>query len=312
MAKEEIFTGWQPSHSLLWGEVPQRLSHRLHRHELFSDAALERLLEIYPREHYSLVQWGAQQRDRGQWREGLLDGLDGPGAMRAIAKGRVSVNLRNAPRVDPRYGELLDAIFDELRARVPGMETLSRTMGILISSPGSRTPYHADLPGQSLWQIRGTKRVYVYPATKPFLRPEHVENIALSGVEVNMPYEPWYDDHAQVLDLEPGQMLHWPLNAPHRVDNADVVNVSMTLEYFTDDIRRSHMVTMANGILRNKLGIAPRSHATTGLSFWSKAILQKAMRRTAMVKRENKARRPPDFRLDPTRPDAISDLVPQA
>jgi hypothetical protein len=29
-----------------------------------------------------------------------------------------------------------------------------------------------------------------------------------------VPYEPWYDEHAEVYDMEPGDMLHWALNGP--------------------------------------------------------------------------------------------------
>lgn len=308
MLQNPIMTDWKPQNGVLWGEAPQRLEHRLDQHELFSNEALGELIERYPREHYSLVEWGVQGRARSEWREGEISGLSGREVIEAVGKSRVWINLRNAPAVDKRYGDLLDQIFEEFEERIPNFRSLSRTMGILISSPGSRTVYHADLPGQSLWQIRGSKRVYVYPAVKPFLRPEHVEGIALSGVEANMPYEPWYDDYANVYELEPGQMLHWPLNAPHRVDNHDCLNVSMTLEYFTDEIRRTHMVTVANGIMRSKLGVTPKSREISGPAFWTKAVLQRALRNTKMVKRENKARRKPSFRLDPTRPGAIVDL----
>ena len=39
---ESIFTAWKPEHSALWGNVPLRLKHRLHQHELFSRPALAR------------------------------------------------------------------------------------------------------------------------------------------------------------------------------------------------------------------------------------------------------------------------------
>ncbi len=62
----------------------------------------------------------------------------------------------------------------------------------------------------------------------------------------------WYDRHAIVFDLEPGQMLNWPLNAPHRVENLNTcVNISMTVSYVNEDIRRAQMVHLANGLLRN-------------------------------------------------------------
>ena len=52
------------------------------------------------------------------------------------------------------------------------------------------------------------------------------------------------------------------------------------------------------------------SRAVTGPAFWSKAVLQRLLRDTPWVKRENKARRRPEFRLDPDRPGAIVDLEP--
>ena len=307
MFDNPIFTNWQDRHTALWGNAPLRLGHRLHDHELFSNESLARLIAAYPREHYSLVKWG-EHGESGSYREGELGGLSGEAALEAVAKGCVWVNLRNAQSVDPAYAILRDEIFAELSARLPGFDPRSTTMGILISSPGSRTLYHCDLPGQSLWQIRGSKRVFVYPNAEPFLTPEALERVALSDVEVNMTYETWYDDHAQVYDIEPGDMLYWPLNAPHRVDNHDCLNVSVTLEWFTEDIRRSHMVTMANGILRSTFGVLPQSRATVGTAFWSKAVFQKLLRQTPLVKSQNKSRREAEFRLDPARPGSIIDL----
>ena len=303
MSSDPIFTSWQDKHARVWGKTPLCLDHRLHEDPLFGLDALAQLLERYPREHYQLVQWGALS-ERASWREGDMGGLSGAQIIDAVAKGSVWINLRNLPEVDKRYGALLDAIFDELAGRIPGFDTFSRTQGILISSPNSRTAYHADLPGQSLWQIRGRKRVFVYPKAEPFVTEAQIEGIAVSGVEASMVYEPWFDEHAAVYDIGPGQMLHWPLNAPHRVDNHDCLNVSMTLEYFTRDIRRHHMVTVANGILRSKLGIAAATHVTTGPSFWTKAVLQKVLKASP----RSRIRRKPDFRLDPAAPGAIADI----
>lgn len=308
MAAQTIFPAWDPVHSGLWGAVPLPIAHSLHEHELFSDEALAALLETYPREHASLVQWG-RHGEAQAWREGEWSGLSGRAALEAIAKARVWINLRNAARVDPRYGALLEEIAQETARRVPGLCAYNWTMGILISSPGSRTLYHADLPGQSLLQIRGVKKIYVYPRAAPFIEDAHLEKIALSGVEASLPYQPWYDDHARVYEMHPGDMLHWPLNAPHRVDNEDCLCVSVTLEYFTPEIRRGHMVTMGNAILRSKFGIAPRSRATHGPAFWGKAVLQRALRGTKWVKRQDRARRPPEFRLDPSLPGGVAEIA---
>ena len=186
---------------------------------------------------------------------------------------------------------------DEVAARVPGFEAPVRQAGILISSPQAQVYYHADLPGQGLIQIAGRKRVYLYPASPPFMTPEQLEDIALFDVEVDMPYSEWYDRHAVVFDLEPGQMLSWPLNAPHRVENLGTLNISMTISYVDESIRRAQMVHLANALLRHRFGYRPRSRAISGPAFWGKAVLQKLLRDGAWVKRQRRARRPIAFRL---------------
>ena len=304
---EPIFTSWEEKHKSLWSTQPLLLEHRLHTLSLFDNETLARLIESYPRENYSIVLVG-ERNARKLWREGEIGGLSGAQVIEAIAAGRMWLNLRSVHTVDKRYAELLDQILDEMRARTGIAPIISRNAGILISSPNAQVYYHADLPGQSLWQIRGTKRVYIYPPVAPFLTPEQIERIILSGVEVDMDYAPWYDEHATVVDLKPGEMAHWPLNSPHRVDNHDCLNVSMTVEYWTDPIRRNVMMNCGNALLRHKLGITPKSYALTGPGFWLKALLQAGAKRSGMLRQQRKAARPVTFRLDPARPGAVINL----
>ena len=62
MGKDRVFTNWDDTHSVLWGQQPIRLAHRVHKSPLFSADTLAELIERYPREHYSLVQTGAADR----------------------------------------------------------------------------------------------------------------------------------------------------------------------------------------------------------------------------------------------------------
>jgi hypothetical protein len=307
MAKDKVFTHWDPTHSLLWGQQPIRLAHGLHQSPLFSLDRLAELIERYPREHYSLVQTGAKQARR-LWREGEIGNLNGRQVIDVIAHGGFWLNLRNVSGVDTAYRTMLDGMFEEIAAKVPGFQAPKHQSGILISSPDAQVYYHADLPGQSLIQISGRKRVYLYPAAAPFIKPEHLEDIALYDVEVDMPYADWYDAHAKVFDLEPGQMLNWPLNAPHRVENLGSVNISMTVSYVNDAIRRAEIVHLANGLLRHRFGYQPKSRNLRGPSYFAKAVMQKLYRDSGWVKRERKARRPTEFRLDATHPGHFVDL----
>ena len=307
MGKDRVFTNWDDTHSVLWGQQPIELAHQVHKSPLFSADTLAELIERYPREHYSLVQTGARGSSR-VWREGEIGDLGGRQVMDAISRGGLWLNMRDVGAVDRRYREMLDGMFEEIATKVPGFSVRDHQESILISSPDAQVYYHFDLPGQALMQVAGRKRVYVYPNTAPFIKPQHLEDIALFDVEVDLPYAPWYDGHAQVFDLEPGQMLNWPLNAPHRVENLGTVNISMTVSYGNDEIRRAQIVHLANGLLRHRFGYTPKTSNLRGPSFFAKKALQKLVRDSKWVKRERKARRAIDFRLDATEPGRIVDL----
>lgn len=300
-----LLPGWKPEDAPLWGNTPHCIEHALHRHDLFTDEALEQLIETYPRERYNLIQWNEEGGER-TWLEGEFGGLSGRDVLKAVAAGRIWIQLKNVGAVDPRYAALADTLFEEVESQVPGLKTFKRIVGILISSPGSRTHYHADIHTGSCWHIRGRKRFYVYPATPPFVKKHDMEDVFLHGVEVDLPYEPWFDRHAQVFDLEPGQMLHWPHHAPHRVENLGSLNISLLVEYRTRETFRHVVAMRANAILRRKFGIEAASVETSGLSFWGKFALQALMRRTRTVKKELRSKRPTVFRLDP---DRLGELV---
>lgn len=302
-----IFTNWDDSHTARWSRQPVQLGHTMHQQPAFSMDDLAHLIENYPREHYSLVKTGAKGSSR-VWREGEIGKLSGRQVIEAISRGGLWLNLRNVTAVDHRFRDMVNQMFGEIGAKVRGFDAPTHQAGILISSPDAQVYYHADLPGQGLVQIAGRKRVYIYPNTAPFIRPEHLENIALFDVEVDIPYEPWYDWHAQVIDLEPGQMLNWPLNAPHRVENLDTVNVSMTVSYVNEEIRRAQILHLANGMLRHRFGYTPRSRSIRGASFFAKQVMQKLLRDGQWVKRERAVRRAIDFRLDESDLGRIVDL----
>jgi hypothetical protein len=306
---EKIFNRWDETHSELWNRQPIRLEHEMHKSAGFSMDELARLIEGYPRQHYGLVQTGGRGPTR-IWREGEIGNPSGREVIEAISRGELWLNLREVGSVDERYRKLVDRMFEEVAAKVPGFEVPQfHQEGILISSPRAEVYYHADLPWQSLVQIVGRKRIYVYPNTAPFITPEHLEDITLFNVEVDLPYKRWYDDHAKVLDIGPGQMLNWPLNAPHRVENLDTFSVSLTISYHDDLVRRSGIVNFANGMLRHRFGYRPKSRSLRGPSYFAKRVMGKLLRNGRWLKRERDARAPINFRLDAAQPGKVVDLT---
>jgi hypothetical protein len=296
---------WQPRHALVWGNQPLCLRHRLHEHPLFSRDSLGSLIENYPSGKYMLVKVGAPGQEK-EWREGDFGSLTGKQVITAIEHGSMWLNLLHVHEVDPRFGKLLDEIFDQLEEYMPWYRTYNRICGILISSPKAQVYYHFDTSGQSLWQIAGSKRVYVYPPSPPFLQRDELESVCLYNNETNIRFENWYDEYASMFTLNPGEMLSWPLNSPHRVENLGF-SISMTIEYAMRDIQRKVLVNGANCILREQLKFNPSSKIT-GPSFWAKTALWGAAKLTGVVEAKRRRRRPITFHLHPERPGDIIEL----
>jgi hypothetical protein len=303
-----ILADFKPHHVSLFGEHILQLKHRLAESPLFFDAALAKLIENTPPAHCYVNTMDKRSHNPRSRREGAIEGLSGMEALEAVKSGNIWINIHKLSETDPAYADLLDEIFAEFEGRVPGLKTYKRTMTLLISSPKVNVYYHCDVPGQMLWQMRGTKRVFVYPNKAPFLAQAYMEKVVLGEAhETAMPYEPWFDDYADIVDLAPGEMLYWPLNCPHRVVNHDCLNVSMTTEHWADDLRNVYAVNYANGVLRRTFGFRNLSKSTSGTSFWGKAAIAAMVKKTGLQKLHQR-KRLIDFAVDPRAPDSVRDI----
>lgn len=295
---ERVFEPWREADRKVWGHQPMRLKHNLGASPLFSRDVLAELIDAYPRENYTLVAVG-EQGDDMRWDEGDIGNMPGADVLDAIEAGLYWLNLRSTETVDPRYQGLLAQIFSEIDDEREANEPAQLpSLGILISSSKSQTYYHCDLPNQFLWQVVGEKTVWVYPTGEPFMSGEDLERIAIFEKEVDMHFEPWFDEHAVRFELKPGEMLYWPLNAPHRVENRGGLSISMTMEYWTAHALRQHRLNLANGTLRHWFGWTPRSRATSGIGFFAKSALSSAMARTGWMENVRSVAKPVTFSLD--------------
>lgn len=310
-SEQAIFTDWQPVHAQQFGNNVLDLGHSLASTGLFTDDALADLIERTPRADYHVSTQNPQSHDPKSRREGVVENLSGADVLDAIRRGHLWLNLRNVTAHSPGLRLLLDRIYAELESRVPGLSTFKQQMTILVSSPSVRVGYHCDVPGQTLWQVRGRKRVWVYPRKAPFLPQDSLERIITGEAhEVSLAYAPSFDVHAEVLDLEPGRMVTWAHNAPHRIVNHDCLNVSVTTEHWTKPLRNAYAVNYANALMRRHLGLsrlsqsieAPTSLPKIGLAAAHKlAGLQKRRRHTTMI----------DFAVDPHAPGGFRDIAPR-
>jgi hypothetical protein len=285
---EPVFAPWPAEIPALFGRHPVRLRHSLHTHPLFSRDALSDLIERYPDDHYMLVHTGEKGSPRKLWQRGKIGNMSGHAVIDAVEHGRFWLNLLRVNQIDRRYQELLDQIYTEIHSHAPMLpSTYKRICGILISSPRAQVYYHFDTQGNNLWQIAGSKRVYFYPATPPFVTDELVERVTLYYDETGIPYEPWYDQYARIFELDQGTMVQWELNAPHRIENDDKLSISLTTEFVTSEIRRHVLMTSGNGLLR-EIGLSPR-RTLGGPAYYAKAAIFAAAKRSGMLKERQKA-----------------------
>jgi hypothetical protein len=301
-----IFENFDAEAEALWGNNTLKLRHTLHERPLFTDENLGRVLDAIPEHRMAINTMGREGHDTRTWSYCQRGDLSGEQLISAVQQGRIWINVTKIHETVPEFADLLEEMFAEIEGHVPDLGVFRKSMGLLISSPNAQVFYHADVPGQALWQIRGEKRIWIYPNHAPFLRGRDLENIIRGTTEEEVRYEPWFDKHAQVVDLAPGDMAHWPLNGPHRVENRDCLNISITSEHWTPEIRRHFAVQYGNGIMR-QFGMTPKSNDLYGPNAWAKIAMTAAWRLSGQQKRQA-YKRTMRFKLDTQAPGLLVPL----
>jgi len=275
---DHILTDWTDEKAASFGKAPIVAQHNLHERPMFSDDGLADLLDRYPREAFNLYTMGDAEDGKDSFRLGLPGDLSGAEIMEAVKRGRLWINLRKANDHLPEYEALCDEMFGELDARTPGLKTRKRDVGVLISSPNARVFYHLDIPLVTLWQIKGEKTMYVYPTGAPYARDEQIEAIVLKETEEEIDYDPAFDADAQIVQMTPGTMANWPQTAPHRIDNGDCVNVSLSCEFMTLPALIHANALYTNGVLRRRHGKSPDIASDGAATKATKAAMARALK----------------------------------
>jgi hypothetical protein len=277
--------------------------HSLHERPMFSDEGLARVLDRYPREAMGVFTMGEDLEDWRSWRRGSARGLSGDRLLAAVRDGRLWLNLRHANTYLGEFADLCREIAAEKEAAF-GTPILNHDLGLLISSPRARVFYHLDVPYSSLWQIRGQKRIWFYPCTEPYVDAAWLERCVHGAAEGQMPFRPAWDMDAESRVLEPGDMVTWAQNAPHRVDNGPMMNVSVSMEYMTPKGRVRANVIHANGLLRRYLGLAPRIETRPGPAMAAKLLIA-AAHKAAIARRARKPVLAETFTVGETAAEAV-------
>ncbi|MDP3659651.1 hypothetical protein [Phenylobacterium sp.] len=302
-----VILDWTPQKARAFTHENLGFEHGLHERPMFTDEGLAELLDRYPRDKLGVFTMGEDPVAWTTWRRGSPGQLSGEQLLEAAKAGRIWLNLRETNRYLPAYSALCDEIFADKAAHAPSVRTLKRDLGVLISSANAQVFYHLDVALVSLWQIRGVKRVWVYPVAAPYIPEEALERIVLRETAEQFAFEPQWDAAAEVHELTPGRMVTWRQNAPHRIENGSMLNVSLSIEFMTPRALLRANVIYANAVLRRRAGARPRiQQGFTPLAVGKVAVARAA--KALKLHAPNERVLPPTFRLDPAKPGVLETL----
>jgi len=302
-----MFVDW-PAHSKdAFGSETLLAEHNISKSDLFSDEGLAAILDEYPRENLDIWTFGRQREGVTIAMRGRAPKMSGRDIVNAVHAGEIWLNLRRAGDEVFDLGHVAETIYDSLED-LADQRLRKKDMGLLISSPHVQVNYHLDIPMVALFHLRGRKRIWLYPVKEELAPSSYVEEIVHMKREEELPYRREFDAQAKVYDLTPGMALTWPQLAPHRIQNADSLNVSLSCEFQTVKSLINANAAYTNAFLRQTMKMSPVLTRELNASTFGKAAfaqVHKKVRRPV----DRKSPTPVTFELDVTRENCIRSLV---
>ncbi len=293
-----------------FGPRPVVARHGLDEHEFLTDEILIDLLDRYPRNRLQAWTMGMDPCRREEWQPVDTTGVCGADLLAAVKVGRLWYNILRIDLFEPQYRSTVDKLYAEMKQACPAFTPLSAVGTLLLSSPGAQVYYHADGPPTTLFHVRGHKRMWLYPAgDQRFVSQEMMEDIFGSAMDEEVPYSPEFDKYAAVFDLGPGDMVWWAQNAPHRIENLDSFNVSLSTRYQTVESERRKLLYNANRFFRRRLGVRKLSVKETGMGARIKCFSYRLCRRAKLDEPISGFLYEAKFRVDPKAPLGLAPLA---
>ena len=272
---------------------------------LFSDDALAELLDKHPKDQLDVCTLSDHPVFQYKFRTGDVRGVEGKTLIEAVKAGSIWINVRKAMNIHPEYNAVLKQMYGEL-AELTGSKPFHARGAILISSPTAQVPLHFDATETILWHVRGHKRMYLFPNTEEFLPDEEYEKLMYRVTEDYLPYEASMEKSAISYDLYDSEMVTWPLNQPHRVENKTYC-VSVTTEYSTPESTMKNAAMYTNAVLRRKFRLSPNWQSASKSEKFIKASAGKVLRKIGVLD-TLKAEDLVTFKIDKTVPGFIRDV----
>jgi hypothetical protein len=290
MMTEELFKA-APEFQQDFARKPFLFKHDLSGHELFTHAALKKLVERVG----ALPESSAKGKGlRPAASPGFFVSASGKGmewgtpefqhalnlAFENLDSSSARIKLSSIHKI-PEYRTLLNDCarslsevtgIDFARTFLPGLATL------FISSPGQITPYHVDSEINLLLQIHGKKKT-VYIANgddRSVVKHTDIENFWTGKSYLKL--TPEVD--CKVYELTEGQGIHNPPFFPHWVENGPNASISLSLGF--DPIRSHESEVYRMNAYMRKLGLKPKP---PGANVFVDQLKSVAIHRALQVKR---------------------------
>ena len=164
------------------------------------------------------------------------------------------VLLRNI-QADPLHGRLVSQVFDELdegfRPKDTGMSY--RAGWIFMSSPRTVTPFHMDKGHNFIFQIRGTKTLYVWDHDDTAVVSERARDHyhRYYNAQDMLRWDETFRARAHVFTLRPGVGVYMPSTSPHMVETSDEDSVTFTVTFNTNSTRRKALLHAVHDVMRS-------------------------------------------------------------
>jgi hypothetical protein len=263
-----------------FNRVSFALAHHLSSHPLFQLAELMELARRTAVERpYHLHYDAGDVRVDQRWDQVPKKAFSAQEALERIESAGAWVILKHAQR-DPKYRVLIEKGMAELKRLIGDdldPQIKQEDLIIFVTSPRRVSSYHIDRECNFLLQIRGAKTIHVFDQNDREILPEQ-ELERFWTVDNNAPvYKPQLQHRANSYLMQPGSGVHIPVNAPHWVENADNVSISLSVNFqFKDSVRAN--VYRANHLLR-KFGFTPTPPGAKPLrDAWKNHAVGSAMR----------------------------------
>lgn len=308
LAPDRLIPAWSTAQRSAVDTSTVTFPHGLEAAGAFGDAALAALIDGHPRHMIDVCTMRRDPPPDEPWIAGSPGDLSGAELLEAVRRGALWISLRQA--VNNADKPLMSAITAALEA-CTGRSIVSATASILISSPHMGVFYHVDTVETVLLHMRGRKTMWVYPAREPYVTEAALQAILHKENLSDCPWRPEMEREAQPVALAPGQGLHIPLNAPHRVVNGGDLNVSVSVGYSTRRSRTVNGVLWFNGFLKRRLGVSISSRrlpAALHPTWW---LAGRAAQRLLPARRNVESAHERRFVVDLAAPECVRWLTPE-